>query len=90
MEPALLGEREGYHRLPVITVAARAWTRGEAWVRERHGPITLPNRPDGFGLFFATEEAPVAVQVLADPGIHVFLADGASSNLDAAAQALTS
>jgi hypothetical protein len=71
-DPVALASREKYHRSYGSAVAAIAWRRAEEWIRERHGPIHLPDGPHN----------PVTRNgASAPPGLHLYLAETTTTNL---------
>lgn len=53
MDPALFAHRRGYTRDQVCTLGATASYLYERHLRQKHGPVRLPDRPDGLLMYLA-------------------------------------
>ncbi|MGW2936058.1 hypothetical protein ACWDA7_30370 [Streptomyces sp. NPDC001156] len=71
-DPLVFASRATYNRRYAAQVAAAAWRRCEEYVRDRHGPITIPDGPHN----------PVPRNGrIATPGLHLYFADATTTNL---------
>jgi len=73
-DPAVFADRTLYHRSYAVRLAAVAWHRFEKFLRQRHGPIPLPNRADGTHIYLADTSG--VNQRDAAQGLNIYLVSG--------------
>lgn len=77
-DPNVFADRSLYHRSYAVKLASVSWHRFEAFLRERHGAIEIPNRAAGAHIFQANTRGDDLQ--LSSEGLHLYLAAGNGSN----------
>jgi hypothetical protein len=72
-DPNVFADRAIYHRSHAVKLAAVTWHRFEAFLRQRHGAISIPKRDDGLHLYHA--QADKAQMNEFTDGMHIYFAD---------------
>jgi hypothetical protein len=71
-DPAVFASRAAYNARHAAALAAVAWRRMELYFRQRHGLISIPDSPRNP---ISRHGAP------SPPGLHLYLAEGSTTNL---------
>ncbi|MDT0377246.1 hypothetical protein RM572_00450 [Streptomyces sp. DSM 42041] len=79
-DPMAFASRASYSKADAVVLAAVAWRRAEEYLRARHGPITIPPGPHNPLQRGSRNTAP--------PGLHLYLAEGTTTNLVRASKGL--
>lgn len=71
-DPLIYASHATYNRIEATVTAAVAWRRAEAYLRARHGPISVPTSPRNPMTRNGTP---------ATPGLHLYLAEATTTNI---------